>query len=241
MAAERASNTITMRGEYMTRIETFVAAAFAFAVTMLVISLDEIPQTFDELVLACKHIPAFAASFAMLTWIWHSHANWSRWFGLQDNRAILLSSTMVFIVLVYVYPLRLIMEALFQSISGGFFPATMGFDEYWQARFMFGFYALGFLLLSLNFIALYRYPTGKVTELALSGVEVFDARTQMYRWTANAAMCLVSMGISAAAPIHYLGYAGYCFFLLFPILVGLRRWRSRQRGHRYGNAPPELG
>jgi|TARA_B100000809_G_scaffold203015_1_gene203974 uncharacterized membrane protein len=35
----------TMRGENMTRIETFVDAAFAFAFTMLVISIDEIPRS----------------------------------------------------------------------------------------------------------------------------------------------------------------------------------------------------
>jgi uncharacterized membrane protein len=34
-----------MRGENMTRIETFVDAAFAFAFTMLVISIDEIPRS----------------------------------------------------------------------------------------------------------------------------------------------------------------------------------------------------
>ena len=33
-----------MRGENMTHIETFVAAAFAFAVTMLVITVGSVPE-----------------------------------------------------------------------------------------------------------------------------------------------------------------------------------------------------
>ena len=38
-----------IRGDNMTRIETFVDAAFAFAFTMLVISIDEIPKSPPEL------------------------------------------------------------------------------------------------------------------------------------------------------------------------------------------------
>lgn len=58
-----------MRGEEMTRIETFVAAAFAFAVTMVVISLGSIPSTFGAFIQAVKQIPSFAASCAIIFWI----------------------------------------------------------------------------------------------------------------------------------------------------------------------------
>ena len=37
-----------IRGDNMTRIETFVDAAFAFAFTMLVISIDEIPKSLQN-------------------------------------------------------------------------------------------------------------------------------------------------------------------------------------------------
>lgn len=46
----------------MTRIETFVDAAFAFAFTMLVISIDEIPSSPVELFELSKDIPAFILS-----------------------------------------------------------------------------------------------------------------------------------------------------------------------------------
>lgn len=38
-----------IRGDDMTRIETFFDAAFAFAFTVLVISIDEIPNSRPEL------------------------------------------------------------------------------------------------------------------------------------------------------------------------------------------------
>ena len=48
-----------LRGENMTRIETFVDAAFAFAFTMLVISIDFIPKSPTELLALSSDIPAF--------------------------------------------------------------------------------------------------------------------------------------------------------------------------------------
>ncbi|MDQ2701254.1 MAG: TMEM175 family protein [Pseudomonadota bacterium] len=58
------------RGREVTRIETFVDAAFAFAVTLLVISFDAIPDSAQALVQALKGVPAFAASFALLAMLW---------------------------------------------------------------------------------------------------------------------------------------------------------------------------
>ena len=51
-----------LRGEAMTRIDTFVDAAFAFAFTMLVISIDQIPRSPTELIELSKDIPSFVFS-----------------------------------------------------------------------------------------------------------------------------------------------------------------------------------
>ncbi|WP_100657608.1 TMEM175 family protein [Alteromonas flava] len=105
--------TFRNRGESMDRLETFVAAAFAFAVTMLVISVDDVPSNYAQFVYAVKLIPSFAASFAVIVWIWASHANWCRRYGLEDGPAIIMSATLVFLVLVYIYPLRAMMQVFF--------------------------------------------------------------------------------------------------------------------------------
>jgi hypothetical protein len=47
-----------LRGSAMTRLETFIDAAFAFAVTMLVIAAQRIPDDIETLLAAFKNVPA---------------------------------------------------------------------------------------------------------------------------------------------------------------------------------------
>ena len=73
------------RGGTVTRLEAFVDAAFAFSVTLLVISLDTIPESIPAMLEALRGIPAFAASFAQIALFWAAHVTWSRRFGLDDS------------------------------------------------------------------------------------------------------------------------------------------------------------
>ena len=61
------------RGHNVTRIEAFVDAAFAFAVTLLVIASNSVPTSFEEMIQALKGVPAFAASFAQIMMFWSAH------------------------------------------------------------------------------------------------------------------------------------------------------------------------
>lgn len=106
-----------IRGDSMTRIETFVDAAFAFSFTMLVISIDEIPLSPAELFELSKDIPAFILSALIIGAIWLSHSNWSRVFGLQDRVTVNLSLALVVLVLIFVYPIKLISQATVQYFA----------------------------------------------------------------------------------------------------------------------------
>ncbi len=66
-----------MRGLAMTRLETFVDAAFAFAVTLLVIAVDDVPRSFEELEFALRSVPVFVVSAAQVFVFWIAHRNWS--------------------------------------------------------------------------------------------------------------------------------------------------------------------
>ena len=59
-----------LRGTEMTRLETFIDAAFAFAISMLVISAQQIPDNIQALLAAFKNVPTFICSIAVLGIYW---------------------------------------------------------------------------------------------------------------------------------------------------------------------------
>ena len=94
-----------MRGREVTRLESFSDAVFGFALTLLVVSL-EVPKSFDQLIETMRGFLAFAVCFAILASIWNQHYLFCRRFGLQDGFVRFLTCGLLFIVLLYVYPLK---------------------------------------------------------------------------------------------------------------------------------------
>lgn len=160
------------RGSATTRLEGFVDAAFAFAVTLLVISIDSIPDSLPALVEALKGIPAFAVSFIMVVLFWAAYARWSRHYGLDDAPSTLLSLALVFLVLVYVYPLKMLFGTFFAWISDGWFPLPLrevrGYDD---IALMFIIYGVVFATLSLLLAGLYAHAWRRRDALHLDAGE----------------------------------------------------------------------
>ena len=107
----------------VTRLEGFSDAVFGFAITLLVVSL-EVPATYDDLVVAFRGLPVFAITFAMLLLVWHEHHTFFRQFGLQDGVTIWLNGLLLFVVMVYIYPLKFLF-AMIAGFPGG---ANVGRD-----------------------------------------------------------------------------------------------------------------
>src|SRR5438094_7088213 len=72
-----------LRGMQMTRLETFIDAAFAFGISMLVIAAQQIPDDIASLLAAFKNVPTFICSIAVLGIYWRGHWLWSRRYGLE--------------------------------------------------------------------------------------------------------------------------------------------------------------
>jgi hypothetical protein len=106
------------RSHEISRVEGLTDAVFAFAVTLLVVSL-EVPRTFAELSEALHGFVPFAVCFAMLYQIWYAHFIWFRHYGLQDATTVVLNGVLLFVVLFYVYPLKFMSTYLMNVLTGG--------------------------------------------------------------------------------------------------------------------------
>src|SRR3954466_3524836 len=126
-----------LRGIEMTRLETFIDAAFAFAVTVMVIAgergLDNITAFLD----AFKNVPAFVASVAVLGIFWRGHWLWSRRYGLEDGVSILISWALLATILIYIYPLKGLFGGMFYGLSNGQFGHALGLRAKGQAPAIF--------------------------------------------------------------------------------------------------------
>src|SRR5438132_2805264 len=106
------------RSHEVSRIEGLSDAVFAFAVTLLVVSL-EVPKTFADLMTVMRGFGAFAISFTLLFIVWFNQYKFFRRYGLQDNLTVILNAVLLFVVLFYVYPLTFLFSFLLSSVTGG--------------------------------------------------------------------------------------------------------------------------
>jgi len=188
------------RGVNVTRLEAFVDAAFAFAVTLLVISLNSMPTSIPAMIDALKGVPAFAASFIQIMLFWSAHATWSRRFGLDDAASQRLSLVLVFLVLVYVYPLKILFSAFFAWISHDWLPPVATIETIADLKGMFVVYGIAFATLSLCIAALYlRALRGPVTP-ALEPAEISRVRVEIVNWWYRAGLAAVSMAFALLLP-----------------------------------------
>src|ERR1700746_2781041 len=108
-----------LRGIGMTRLETCLDSAFAFAISMLVIAAQQIPDNIQALLAAFKNVPTFVCSIAVLGIYWRGHWLWSRRYGLEDGVSILISWALIVTILIFIYPLKAIFGAMWNLLSNG--------------------------------------------------------------------------------------------------------------------------
>jgi uncharacterized membrane protein len=220
-----------MRGMAMTRIEVFVDAAFAFAVTMLVISIDQIPRSIPELVNISKYIPAFVLSVAHMVIIWHSHSVWSRRFGLEDGKTVALSVALVITVLVYIYPLKMMYEGFFAWLTGGYL-AQFDLQNYDELRLLFYYFAVGFLIISLLFILLYHHSLKLRQPLRLSDREIHLCQTSIKsRWVISV-VCVIALVAPMLVNDPWVPFTGMVYALMWPAVKWVEisqhnKWQSQ--------------
>lgn len=179
------------------RLDAFVDAAFAFAVSLLIIAGGEPLESFGDLTGALMRIPAFLGGFALIVMFWLAHRIWSSLGARRDGRATLLSLAIVFSVLVFVFPLRLLIETAAHFMSGGRLPGAGLVASFGELGWTYLIYGLGFAILSLLFLLLFRQAEATIEPGDAAGRR---AAGQWARTWALAAVTGVLSGLIALTP-----------------------------------------
>jgi len=207
-------NGFRLRGLLLTRLETFIDAAFAFAVTMLVISVGDIPNNYKELVHALKGTPAFLLSFAAVMLFWLGHRRWSRRYGLEDGRSVAISLGLIFLMLIYVYPLRLMFSALASWFSSGWLPSEFKLSDPLEMNGLFVIYGLGFSVMAGLMMLLFNRPRQLKDQLKLNKLENFLTKQEVTLWAVLSLTGLISGIFALLLPPRIAIYAGFIYFSL---------------------------
>src|SRR6185369_5640086 len=93
------------RAHEVSRLEAFSDVVFGFAMSLLVVSL-EAPKSYHELLETLRGVVPFAFCFFIFIVIWFEHHALFKRYALHDTPMIALNTVLLFVLLVYVYPLK---------------------------------------------------------------------------------------------------------------------------------------
>ena len=204
-----------IRSREVSRLEGLSDAVFGFAITLLVVSL-EVPDTFDELKMMMQGFVAFGASFAVLIMIWYEHYKFFRRYGFEDLWIIALNSALLFVVVLYIYPLKFMFSGVLgQLLRIG--PPSGRIPLRWaDAPALMTIYSVSiiavFTLLALMYVHAYR----RRAALGLDEAEIVLTRASIQSHTIWIALAVVSIILANVGGPTWVPVSGFIYALLGP-------------------------
>ena len=196
-------------GDSTSRLDAFTDAAFAFAVSLLVIGGARAPDAIEELLLALGDIPAFAFGFGIMVMFWLGHVRWRRLRGDEGHPLpTFLTLLLVFLTLIYVQPLRAMAAATGLWFTG----QGAGFRG--DITDLFAVYGTGFVLMALTMAALY---VEALASSSLTNEQAAEARGERGIWVILAATGALSIIVSLTA----YGQWAALLYATLPVTIGV--------------------
>lgn len=204
-----------MTPEVTKRIDNFTDAAFAFAVSLMVVGAGGSAADQSTLESAVASIPSFAIGFALLALFWFSHVQWRALRGSGDARSLLLTLLLIFMVLVYIVPLR--------SMALSFAAFMVGDMEAYRGSLgqLFTVYGAGFTVMSAV-TALLFHDVRRNAELDADKKR--EALGQAWIWVILTVTGVISTVMAMIPGPHYFAPSVYA---TLPVTIGVFAWRWR--------------
>ena len=222
------------RGHDVSRLESLADVVFGFSLTLLVVAL-EVPRTSADLFGVMRGFFAFAICFTILLYLWACHYLFFRRYGLRDQWTLVLNAVLLFLVLLYVYPLKFIFTYLtdvlwykFGWIQG---PAREAFGERLRSSLspsdstgVMVLYGAGYLGVALVFILLYTHAWRQREVLALDERERLLTRAKVIAHAIDGGVACASIVLAWFSQPALAGWS-YCALGLLHAVHGRRTGR----------------
>jgi uncharacterized membrane protein len=205
------------RGGDPTRVEALSDMVFAFALTLLVVSSAP-PASFAELGAQLWGFPGFAAAFAILLIIWHSHYIFFRRYALEDGWTTTLNAALLFLILFFVYPLKYLATMLshfVRSVAEGRPAAPFTFAE---AEYSLALMSIGYAAVFLMFFALYAHALRKADALELSEPERRMTRFALWQQGVHVVVGATAAAAALMLPPPWSTLSGFTYALIGPLI-----------------------
>ena len=227
---KRRDPRMTYRGDSASRLDALTDTVFGIAITLLIFNLNN-PNSFADLVIFTRTLPAFLISIGFLMLIWNEHVNFSLLYAPSDALFTLLHTIFLALVIFYVYPLRFLTLYLTNFLFESSFPMDLSGNDVPELVIYYGF-----ILFGLYFtLFLFYLRTLRIREkLGLNEFEVFHTRAQTWRMVIMFGVPLISIGITfmlrneSVFLASFIG--GSSYFLYSPAMfLWMRRYNTNSR------------
>ncbi|MEQ6167304.1 MULTISPECIES: TMEM175 family protein [unclassified Ekhidna] len=217
------------RGLNQTRIETFSDAVFAVAFTLVVLS-STVPETFEGLRRSIHDIIPSFICIVLIVVIWYQHYVFFLRYGLQNTKTVTVNTFLIFLLLIYVYPLKFLARFLVELYGGLIFGRPDNFMNDFGGQMnsdnmtlLMTAYGAGATLIFVAMTWLYREAYKKRVELELNEYEAFTTKVSLWQ---NLLMSSIPFLSTVVAFLHPFGYgalnyaiAGFIYMLYPPVMI----------------------
>ncbi len=195
------------------RLEGFSDAVFAFAVTLLVVSL-EVPKSAHELFHLMHGFIAFGVAFVLLMVLWYQHGKFFKRFPLTDLWMISLNTALLFVILLYVYPLKFLFASLFDSWIWR--ASNDNFSSVSEIRLLMAIYGAGIIAVNFVFFLMHKHAWRVREKFNLDAEQLNELQSDMGGNLINMAVAGLSVLIVMVSNDKGT-WSGFIYCLLGPL------------------------
>jgi hypothetical protein len=219
-----ASDPVRWRSDQPNRIEGLSDAVFGFAITLLVLSL-EVPRTYAALVDLVWGVPAFLLSFSVIAILWWRHCKFFRRYGLSDRTTATLNAVLLFLVVIYVYPLKFLFDYAFATMFDAPRSRTM-ITSFADARGLITIYGAGFASVLAMISGLYFHAYRCRVALELTDAEAQTTVHDAIDFAIAGSAGILVIALATLVPDDAI-FLSQLAMLIIPISRRVRRRRLR--------------